>query len=544
MLCMEFRFLAGRYHATPWDHHANEGAVEWPPSPWRILRALIALWKRRRPDTDDATMRRILDALVEPPSYLLPKRGSGHSRHYVPLGGTSGKTALLLDTFLTISPDDHLLIVWPHAALQPEDWDVLADLIGEMSYLGRAESWVDGRLVPESELSESSILAQMDAVPILPESDGCDKQASEHGSAGPGRDDMEIVRLLAPMSAEEYATWRPHALEAIDRVWEEKKSIRKKAAASLPEDVFGCLLVGTSQLRAKHQGWSSPPGAKWVSYRVHRRELKASIAGRERARGELSSPTAAVFALASDTSQGDVRPLVTGGLGLAETFRQALMSWSADGESRPSPVFSGKDETGRPLTGHRHAFILPTDDDSDGYIDHVVVFAKMGFGEIERSALYSLRRLWQSKGRADLFPLLIGLGHPEDFAPNPGRTYYEPGKTFVLGRSRRWRSITPYILTRHPKKGGKDSPEEQIVRDLERMGFPAPVRIERISGRSVGARTYRWLQFTTNRRGGSGARAAQIGYGFELEFPEPVQGPISVGYAAHFGLGLFEALPD
>src|SRR5437867_3663314 len=36
------RFPGRRYHATPWGHHVNEGLIEWPPSPWRLLRALLA----------------------------------------------------------------------------------------------------------------------------------------------------------------------------------------------------------------------------------------------------------------------------------------------------------------------------------------------------------------------------------------------------------------------------------------------------------------------------------------------------------------------
>ena len=43
------RFPWGRYHATAWGRQANEGAAEWPPSPWRILRALYATWRARAP---------------------------------------------------------------------------------------------------------------------------------------------------------------------------------------------------------------------------------------------------------------------------------------------------------------------------------------------------------------------------------------------------------------------------------------------------------------------------------------------------------------
>ena len=57
MIAISLRFLTGRFHATPWGHHVNEGVVEWPPSPWRLLRALVATFYRARPDgvTEGAT---------------------------------------------------------------------------------------------------------------------------------------------------------------------------------------------------------------------------------------------------------------------------------------------------------------------------------------------------------------------------------------------------------------------------------------------------------------------------------------------------------
>ena len=47
MIIIEIGFLAGKFHATPWDRHVNEGIEEWPPSPWRILRALISTWHQK-----------------------------------------------------------------------------------------------------------------------------------------------------------------------------------------------------------------------------------------------------------------------------------------------------------------------------------------------------------------------------------------------------------------------------------------------------------------------------------------------------------------
>ena len=38
-ITIKLTFPGGRYHATPWGRHVNEGVPEWPPSPWRLLRA-------------------------------------------------------------------------------------------------------------------------------------------------------------------------------------------------------------------------------------------------------------------------------------------------------------------------------------------------------------------------------------------------------------------------------------------------------------------------------------------------------------------------
>ena len=46
-LTITVHFDLGRYHATPWGRNVNEGTVEFPPSPWRVLRALYSVWKTR-----------------------------------------------------------------------------------------------------------------------------------------------------------------------------------------------------------------------------------------------------------------------------------------------------------------------------------------------------------------------------------------------------------------------------------------------------------------------------------------------------------------
>ena len=50
MPTVSIRFPGGHYHATPWGSSPNEGLVEWPPSPWRLLRALLACGFAEHPD--------------------------------------------------------------------------------------------------------------------------------------------------------------------------------------------------------------------------------------------------------------------------------------------------------------------------------------------------------------------------------------------------------------------------------------------------------------------------------------------------------------
>ena len=70
-------FPAGRYHATPWGNHVNEGIIEWPPSPWRLLRALLATGysKLGWPDDGPPLMaRNLIEKLAGClPCYYLPK---------------------------------------------------------------------------------------------------------------------------------------------------------------------------------------------------------------------------------------------------------------------------------------------------------------------------------------------------------------------------------------------------------------------------------------------------------------------------------------
>src|SRR5947209_4804744 len=75
---IEQLFPLGRFHATRWNQSPFEDPYgEWPPSPWRLLRALAARWFqyiREADEQDEGVRNGLLNKLArELPSFVLPE---------------------------------------------------------------------------------------------------------------------------------------------------------------------------------------------------------------------------------------------------------------------------------------------------------------------------------------------------------------------------------------------------------------------------------------------------------------------------------------
>lgn len=224
------------------------------------------------------------------------------------------------------------------------------------------------------------------------------------------------------------------------------------------------------------------------------------------------------------------RPHVTAALPFAEQVRRALIRNRVD--TPHSKAITGKHGDGTPLEGHEHAHYFATDEDHDGRIDHITIYAPRGFDDADLAALGSLKTIFRSRNRPEVKTVLTGLGGQELLS-----------EVSIFAEARRWRSVTPFSLPRFPNRGGgkpprpRDLPEGQLVRELKNRGLPEPVSINRIEGYQVGGRPLvRWLEFHSTRYNGTKGNGLA---GFEIEFAEPVRGPIALGFACHFGLGLF-----
>jgi CRISPR-associated protein Csb2 len=555
MIAIELTFPAGRWHATPWGRQVNEGAVEWPPAPWRLLRALLAVWYHKCPDVPEDQMRRLIGALGSPPSFYLPPASQGHTRHYMPAANDT--RTKIFDTFVTVAPEGALVVAWPEAVLDESLARLLDRLLSMMTYFGRAESWV-----------EAKVLNPWDGLPNTVPVNGRAVDESK----------FERARVLATVPEEEYCEWRGDALQAqLDRKLEgerqkarekgkddAKVKLSKKALAdlelSLPETIFDALHATTGDLRKA--GWNRPPGSRWVDY-LRPGDSFASKPQQKRLAPRSQNATIARFAVC-----GKVLPRLTEALWIGERARTAVMSKSkkvaeerADGEVvNAAPVFSGKNEDGSlRLNGHDHAHFLSeaTDDGQGGRISHLTVFAPSGFVDYDRLALSRFCKTWGHGGH-DLQFVLLGIGQPEDF----GGSDESAGQSRLSGESAVWQSRTPFVPTDHLRirPGESKDPkrrEEAVRRELERIlrkemerrdwlshHLALLDRVEVLLGRDecgthLGGHFTRWLKFRRMRQKGNGHRGDSGGYGFRLTFKEPVRGPIVLGYGCHFGLGQF-----
>jgi CRISPR-associated protein Csb2 len=524
-ISVALRFPAGRFHATPWGHHVNEGLPEWPPSPWRLLRALVATWKRKlahEPLIGDHVESLLTTLVAESPAFVLPPATLGHTRHFMPQDSTDpNQRTKVFDAFVAVDPDSDVVFHWPKGVLSPEHQRALSLLLSQLGYFGRAESWCSARL-----------LAEFDPGRV-----NC-----QQGNAGAG---YEAVRVLVPDNrlcpenkAERWQVW----------------SLKTRTPPSPPWN----LLAETADLHAEK--WSDPPGSRWVTYARRADCFAAKPIGRQpRTIKERTRFTIARFIV--DVAEGRrPLPLLTVAVPFAEATRASLMGCFQRllhrrkyGTARKpyqeefrSETLSGKLEDGAYLKSHDHAFYLPTAEERDGTrIDHMTVFAPAGFTQDEVAALDELRSLRFRE--ADYRLLLTGLGRPEDF------------KCPLFEVADSWASITPFVATRHLKRRGTRR-DARAFFDREAMAlFLRTVLLENWEQRSdlqqrsqtppevepifdplaTGMMRFRPLQFYRGRkRPGDDGFSRAFG-AFRLQFAGPVTGPLCLGYGCHFGLGLF-----
>lgn len=595
MATIAIRFLTGRAHLHRWSAHPNEGRAEWPPSLWRLLRALVAVaghgftslplnWdfcsdpgKRPKSTKNKPTsqwppeaynalpdewfkltpaepndrigvshLASLLANLSSSPEIWIPRTTFGHTRQYFPIHEADvvkPTGSPVFDTFAVVQRDQPLIFCWPEVILNSIQKEHLKFLLSCMSYFGRAESWCIAEL---HEAIPSSAIEGKTHWRCLPQECIQDSLPKDH----------LLERRLTPIQP------LNRLAEEMIHLFNDLKYNERELLEREPPDMLFLRALMRDSGDDMADGLDRPMGSRWTHYVVPREAFIMPMSELPR-RQVFEKIHVARFALNTLTEHRPVLPPLTDALLIGEKFRAALMGiYGQLTGGKFSENFSGKDTSGNPLTGHKHAFFLPEDEDEDGLIDHTTIYCPRGFDAIELNSICRLMRLRQRSGRPDLLVTLMRLAPIDSCSELP---LFKESRLFV--------SRTPYVPPRHSYRrsnSGKvrvnvnDLPQNQLSREIslrfadetKKDGWNSIItpivesykinedgdlpQYGRIPLKNQHLRCIKFVQHRRIKEVRTGhSDHGQLGGSWRIEFPWPVRGPIALGYGAHFGLGLF-----
>jgi CRISPR-associated protein Csb2 len=495
-LILEQTFPLGRFHATPWKVFPyDDPHGEWPPSPWRLVRAVLARSYQLDREVADSTETHatLRESLVRAfatsrVTWQLPAsswRGPGLRQYHpaefkrVPAsakepGMMAYNTTKVLDNFWVTSNGSSAPILWH---FDGPDWTppLLVHLdacLARMTYFGRAESITEIRRTEGAPLTSEPVKLSPrrsgNAVPVL------------------------VLQPDATLAQ----------LEAITD------------ASSVKET-------------------NIPPGSRWMyAERPPRHQLRSV----KRPTPELPPTNLIQFAIGST-----VAPRYRDTVRITERFRAKvlgcftkLLTGNAKAKWADAPpemrqrafLLSGRQPDGAAAKGHQHASIFLCGEASSP--SRLCVWRSEPFTPEEQRAIL------------DAASSPLPLNHGSDswtITLVPLDKLVPPPRGLDGIPSCVWRTLTPYVPSRHvyDRKGqvkNACSVESQVAEELAKRAnaTPATITVEDAGWVKV----HRKVSKDTGQ-----TNSDKRGYLVALTFNEPVPGPISLGSSSHFGLGLF-----
>ena len=479
MLALVLVFAAGGLHAQPWRSKVKKSEIEWPPSPWYLMRAIVSAFGSHE-ETKYLTLMRVCDRLASAPRFILPPLAPMHTKH-VFSGSESVAPNVCLDAFVPNHENNvRAFVVWDDVTLDAKEWLLLCQLAGEVEFL-------------------------------VTTGDRC---AVEVTNQVFGLDDGFIsVDLASRAESNEHGP-------TVQRLGVDGNTRGR-----------GLLLALSASAKAFDGAHSTiPNGAAWLSYVFPKDFGRDRIVAIRAARQDEFESRILRFALVGNSLAKF--PPVTETLLLADTFRKAVMSIQGRRQDqRNTAIFSGKDLDGKPISGENHAYFLPRDLDGDGLLETVDVYLPRNFSHEEYRALLSVSRLYARELKLPRKSALTVTFVQE--VSNYTAKCWRSETPFVLPRFEKIRGTVE-------KRRIVDAPEDQIRRELAHRAMqPVQVSVQRggaaciplASGRTAFARSYKRV-----RKDDGPPREAVTA---TITFAEPVRGPIAIGRYAHFGLGQF-----
>ena len=586
-LALRFRFPFGRYAATPWFRSRREhvGNVEWPPSPWRLSRSLVAI----ADGFGDREALEGVEALVQAlavslPSYRLPSSGEVLYTQWMPrLDFNDSQLASdRLDnghTLLTLAPDAELTVIWEGVSLPEWQQALLERLLPHWHHLGQSVS------VCEVAPADSSV-------------SGLHAWAAESAPVGAAAAATKKVSLLAPNEAVTLAHLQmstkdgllkalpaPPGSRWVDYLVEQHAPpVRTREQPLVSQLIYrldGVLTPVTPRPERPTPRVLSGPGGGPRSHKVSRFQMALQHAwgywpnsvsevvpldddGDGRAdrllvRLDPSQPADRISKLLDPPSgleswRQETRERIS-----ADLHLQAV-TWEGAGKKSNAPPLDPRPLVFR-LEGERLPLIFEAISVAEVFHRRLMGVAARRFGADAIPSRLTGRTpageplrdhhahihilplpgkdhaishllLWAPSGftaderaaiQATSLPKLLGTPLSlQSVESHP-----------VLGSARVWRSITPFLPARHWKRRRArwvDTVEEQVARELVERGFPRPIAVSRIGGP--------WTSFRILRLAKPGCNPTLGAHGVRVEFAAEVSGPVALGRNSHFGMGV------
>ena len=503
-------FPLGRFHANPWRVFPFEDPHgEWPPSPWRLLRAILAkshqLERERGIECETWRQSLVRSFSSSTVGWYLPPfswRGSG-LRQYQPADFQFDppdwkkkkanaikmyRPTLIQDNFWVVSNSElssDTGIVWwivEGQAWMKDQIDLLDACLRRMTYFGRAEAITE--------------IQRVDGLPKGVRANCILEQMPTAGS----------VPILAPTA--------DATLEQVQAVTDDP-SVAKSTV---------------------------PPGARWLYAKRPAKPSSKLLYSRPQTR----KPTSLIqFAIGTRVSPPRKSIVV-----LTQRFRGRVIreflggSWqrSSLAQRKAARLLTGKDADGSPLQDgrHPHARFGILFDQETGRATRLLVWRNEPFDDCEQRAILNA-----ADQALQLSFAKLGVRDPWTVRLIPLDSQVPPPLGFGDQACSRWETATPYVPPRYSyDKRGRikvgESPEEQIRLELDRQGYrTASLTI------TVYDKPTEWTRVHRPRRyRGGRTNTERRGYHALLTFDKPLRGPISLGHSSHFGLGLFIGLHD
>ncbi|HLI83766.1 MAG TPA: type I-U CRISPR-associated protein Csb2 [Bryobacteraceae bacterium] len=545
MTAIKIIFPWGRYYAHPWGlNPVRLREAEWPPSPWRLLRALASAWFRCHPG---CALSQDAAELIETLGRALPEIGFGkvtfgQTVHYQPNYGATADRAEA--RYKNTRHENHFAAVhgqvvfrWSGVELSLAQQGLLTEMLEEMSYLGRAESICQAEPITVAEIESVSGIGW-----CRPNS-GRKISARCRDVFCPNPEDFRVTDLWArradnpSVESEEAPKHLVNALLSSDM----KVDGAKWVSYEMPDDWPAGRVVRQAQIQKKGQQ-SVNDGPRIARY------LRFSLQCRVPIHSKFTVPLAEQFR--------------------SEASRYFLQRFGGDQTS--FALFGHQEDRPPDIIGeHQHAFYLPTrsftDRDDLGWpssITELHVWCPYGLTSAETQILLRVQRLIWKDGRYPVRPVLtaMGLEPPRDIPLATGTT-----------KSRVWRSETPFVPPRHFLRASgrmreSESPEQQLIACLRQAGITASGEIRRIGlseeqpeivGSLPPMPLWSIVRAPAGERGpfrdgivlaahvnGAAMKPEQncqrIGFFMEVSFDTEIAFPMpAVGHSNHFGLGVF-----